>query len=143
MEPGEEMILIDTSPIVAFLDGGDKYHSLCMETLRTTRESLATTWSVLTESFYLLDFSSGAQSTLWDLIEKQVFTVLPIPETMYPRCRELMLKYRDLPMDLADATLVTVGEEHRISTIFTLDHKDFSLYRPNHRHRFILLPSQL
>ena len=54
-----------------------------------------------------------------------------------------MKKYHDLPMDLADATLVATGEEMKIITVFTLDHKDFRLYKPKHRKRFTLIPSVL
>ena len=64
-------------------------------------------------------------------------------ENIYSRGRELMKKYHDLPMDLADATLVATGEDMNISTVFTLDHKDFRLYKPKHRKRFALLPSSL
>jgi uncharacterized protein len=54
-----------------------------------------------------------------------------------------MDRYRDLPMDLADAALVTVGEWRKVESIFTLDHKDFSVYRPSHVKRFELIPRQL
>lgn len=54
-----------------------------------------------------------------------------------------MSKYHDLPMDFADATLVAVAEAENISTIFTLDHKDFKVYRTKHGRHFKLLPSKL
>lgn len=62
---------------------------------------------------------------------------------LYNRCRELMKKYYDLPMDLADATLVALGEEAGLSKVFTFDHKDFEIYRPKHRKRFLLIPERL
>ncbi|MGQ9570521.1 MAG: toxin-antitoxin system, toxin component [Thermodesulfovibrionales bacterium] len=46
-------------------------------------------------------------------------------------------------MDLADATLVAVAEAEGISTIFTLDHKDFKVYRTKYGKSFKLLPSKL
>ena len=54
-----------------------------------------------------------------------------------------MKKYRDLPMDLADAALVAIAEMKKISTIFTLHHIDFGVYRPRHVKRFELLPKQI
>ena len=57
-----------------------------------------------------------------------------------PRMRELMLKYRDLPMDLADAGLVRVAERERLRRIFTLDRRDFQVYRPSRIGRFAILP---
>jgi len=51
-----------------------------------------------------------------------------------------MRKYRDLPMDLADAALVRATERERISRIFTIDRRDFELYRPRGISRFTVLP---
>ena len=56
--------------------------------------------------------------------------------------RNLMRKYRDLPMDLADAALVAVAERERISRIFTLDRKDFEIYRPTGIRRFEIIPDR-
>ena len=54
-----------------------------------------------------------------------------------------MEKYRDLPMDLADATLMALAEELKLARIFTRDFKHFQIYRPLHVKRFELLPPQL
>ncbi len=54
----------------------------------------------------------------------------------------LMHKYNDLPMDLADAALVATAETTKIKTIFTLDYKYFSLYRPLQLEQFELIPKQ-
>ena len=56
------------------------------------------------------------------------------------RMRELMRKYRDLPMDLADAALVRVAEREKLRRIFTLDHRDFAIYRPSRLGRFLIIP---
>jgi hypothetical protein len=53
--------------------------------------------------------------------------------------RELMRKYRDLPMDLADAALVRVAEREKISRVFTIDRRDFEVYRPRGIRRFTIL----
>lgn len=60
-----------------------------------------------------------------------------------PRIRELMAKYRDLPMDLADAAIVRVAERERINRVFTLDQKDFRIYRPARIGHFVLLPPMI
>ena len=49
-----------------------------------------------------------------------------------PRIQELMKKYRNLPMDLADAALVRVAERDKLQSVFTLDYHGFRLYRPSH-----------
>ncbi len=137
------MIIVDTGPLVALFDRDDKYHSQCAKILKGIKEPLVTTWPVLTEAFYLLNFSASVQDDLWEFIERGGVSINPLEGSALPRCRELMKKYCDLPMDMPDATLVVLGEEMRLKTVFTLDHKDFRVYRPKHRKNFTLLPARL
>jgi predicted nucleic acid-binding protein len=136
------LILIDTGPIVAFFDKDDRYHTLCIEILKEIREPLVTTWPVLTECFYLVNFSWEVQDSLWLFIQRGGIEIYPLEKELLNRCRELMKQYRDLPMDLADATLVALADVLEISKIFTLDHKDFSIYRFKQKKRFMLIPSK-
>ena len=137
------MILIDTGPIVAFFDKDDRYHGLCVEILKEIKEPLITTWPVVTECFYLLNFSWNAQDDLWTFIERDGVEIYPIETDHRIQCHELMRQYRDLPMDLADATLVALADILGIAKIFTLDHKDFSIYRFKQKRRFTLIPSKI
>ena len=89
---------------------------------------------------YLLRFSWEAQRALWEMIESGVVSLLPLDAGDVPRMRELMEKYRDLPMDLADAALVRVAERERLRRVFTLDRRDFELYCPARLGRFSILP---
>jgi len=134
------LILIDTGPIVAIFDRDDRYHSLCVEILKGVREQLVTTWPVITECFYLLNFSWEVQNSFWLFIQRGGLEIHPLDRENHGRCRELMKQYHDLPMDLADATLVALGEELSVSKVFTLNHKDFSVYRWKVKKRFKLLP---
>jgi predicted nucleic acid-binding protein len=137
------MILLDTGPIVAFFDRDDQYHALCLEALKKVREPLLTSWPVITECFYLLDFSSKVREDLWLFIERGGLEIFPLEKEHYPLCRNLMRRYKDLPMDLADATLVALAEALGISRVFTLDHKDFSIYRFKQTRRFSLISPKL
>ena len=96
---------------------------------------------MLTEAMYLLAFSWKAQEALWEMLDRGVIILLPLGNDEVSRMRELMRKYRDLPMDLADAALVAVAERDKIRRVFTLDRRDFDVYRPAKLGRFILLPS--
>ena len=137
------MILIDTGPIVALFDKDDRYHSLCVEFLKGIKEPLITTWPVLTECFYLLNFSWEVQDSLWLFIQRGGIEIYPLEKELFVRCHALMKQYRDLPMDLADATLVALADVLEISKIFTLDHKDFSIYRFKQKKRFTLIPTKI
>jgi predicted nucleic acid-binding protein len=137
------LILIDTGPIVAFFDKDDRHHALCVEILKEIREPLVTTWAVLTECFYLLNFSWEVQDTLWLFIQRGGMEIYPLEKDFLNRCRELMKQYRDLPMDLADATLVALADILEVPKIFTLDHKEFTIYRFKQKKRFTLIPEKL
>lgn len=135
------MILIDTGPIVALFDKNDNYHDKCLSLLKTIKEPLITTMPVLTEAFYLLGFSWQVQDALWEFVNQGGIQIYDLKGEQFKRCRELMKKYKDLPMDLADATIVSAAETVNISTIFTID-KDFRIYRTKQGKNFRLIPGQ-
>jgi len=133
------MLAIDTGPIVALFDKEDDKHRACLETFKSIKQPLITTWPVLTEAFHLLGFSSSVQDDLWEFIERRIVTVHELDKELKKRCRVLMKQYSDLPMDLADASIVAVAEKENIHTIFTLD-EDFRIYRTRNKRPFSLLP---
>jgi len=91
---------------------------------------------------YMLRAYWSAQDALWEMIQVGAVEILPLGTDDVARMRELMRKYRDLPMDLADAALVRVAERERLRRIFTLDRRDFQIYRPSRTGRFSVLPSR-
>jgi predicted nucleic acid-binding protein len=135
-------VLVDTGPLVALLDRSDPYHLTCQEILSSLDDSLVTVWPVVTETMYMLRAYWQAQEALWEMIEMGALEILPLGIDDVPRMKQLMRKYRDLPMDLADAALVRVAERERLRRIFTLDRRDFQIYRPSRIGRFAILPSR-
>jgi predicted nucleic acid-binding protein len=102
---------------------------------------MLTTWPVLTEAMYLLGDAGGwpAQRVLWQMRERRALEVADLEFAAVERARSLMEKYRDTPMDLADATLVALAETRGIKRVFTLD-SDFAVYRYRGREAFELVP---
>jgi uncharacterized protein len=137
------MILMDTGPLVAFFDASDNYHRTCLDILKDLDGPLLTVWPVLTEAFCLLSFSWRAQDNLWEFLARGGVAIADLERSHMERCRALMGKYKDLPMDLADAALVAAAETKKIKSVFTLDQKDFSVYRPSHVKRLEMIPQQL
>lgn len=133
-------VLVDAGPLIALIDRGDEHHQRCVEALRGIRDPLLTVWPAVTEAMYLLG-SWPAQAALWEMLESDILTLLPLDGDDVPRMAGLMGKYRDLPMDLADAALVRVAERERIRHVFTLDQRDFRVYRPSGIGRLSLLPA--
>ncbi len=91
---------------------------------------------------YLAGRASGwrAQEVLWGWIASGALVLYDLTPRMVTRMPVLMEQYRDLPMDLADASLVALAEELRLRQVFTLD-SDFQVYRLPNGAAFELVPS--
>ncbi len=137
------MILTDTGPLVALFDRGERQHQACVSCLSQLRGPMLTTWPVFTEAMYLLGDAAGwlGQAALWKLVARENLVLAQLSVDDQSRMQLLMEKYRDRPMDLADASLVALAEREGLRDIFTLDVADFSTYRIKGRTAFRLWPS--
>ena len=135
------MILVDAGPLVALLDRADRDHRRCVQALAGLVGPMLTTWSTFTEAMHLIGSRTGwrGQQKLWRFVLRKELEIVEVYERTMLRSYELMRKYSDLPMDLADATLVAFAEAHRITRVFTLD-KDFRVYRLHGRKAFDIVP---
>ncbi len=135
------MILVDAGPLVAIIDRGEPDHQACAQALSSLTGPMVTTWPALTEAVYLLGSAGGwsAQDALWKLLERGDLQLVDLDGPMRKRSRSLMAKYQDLPMDLADATLVAAAEALNVKRVFTLD-SDFRVYRFRNRQAFEVIP---
>jgi predicted nucleic acid-binding protein len=131
-------VLVDAGPLVAWLDRRDRNHTRSVEALRSVLDPLVTVWPVLVEAMYLLETWSE-QASLWALVEAGPIRLAPLGDDDVPRLRELMAKYRDLPMGLADAALVHVAERDGYRRILTIDRRDFEIYGLAGRERFTIV----
>ena len=134
------MILLDAGPLIAVVKRNDQHHLECAAIWPALREPLGTVWPVLAEVMHLLGGTPAAQEAVWTMIERGSIRILPLGPDDVPRIRELMQTYADLPMDLADAALVRVAEREGTRTFFTIDKKDFSVYRLHGKVKPKLLP---
>lgn len=135
-------LIVDTGPILALLDREDEWHRLCKNTLRQLSLPLLTTEAVLAEVFHLIRRSRTEMESVWALVENGVIVLASIEHAELAQIHEFMSRYRDLPMDFADATLVYVGERESITGVFTLDRKDFAVYRTRGKRAFHILPTE-
>ncbi|MSP39370.1 MAG: PIN domain-containing protein [Deltaproteobacteria bacterium] len=138
------MILTDAGPLVALIDKGEPDHDACVACLPNLTGPMVTTWPAFTEAMYLLGEAGGwrAQGMLWSILQQSDVEIAVQSSDDYDRMRVLMQKYQDLPMDLADASLVRLAEERRVRDIFTLDERDFQIYRIHGRQSFRLWPAK-
>ena len=135
-------VLVDVGPMVAILNRRDRDHEACVNVLKKLRQPLLSTWMPVTQAMYSLDFSVAAQGALLEMIERGALRILDIGNQDLPGIRSLMKKYSDQPMDFADATLVQVARREALYEVFTLDQRDFGVYRLKQDKSFTVFPSQ-
>jgi predicted nucleic acid-binding protein len=133
-------MLFDTGVFVALLDKSEKNHERCIAFLKDFKGKLFTTEPVLTETLYLLGPSIKAQRLCIDFILKGGATLIPQSMESLSRASALMEKYEDVPMDFADATLVSLAEEMDVVEILTLDRRGFGTYRIRGKTAFKIWP---
>ncbi len=121
-------VLIDSGPLIALFDGSDKYHDQAVEFIKKNSAELVTTIASITETLHLLDFNRMSQLDFLDWVRRGALRIENIEIGDFDRIFELTQKYKDLPMDFADACLVLAGEKLSIHQIATID-RDFCIYR--------------
>jgi len=134
--------LIDTGAILALLDRDDRWHEVCVEAFQTLRLPLLTSSAVLTELFHLVGDHSREVDAAWAFLRSGAILVAPIDDPDLPALNALMVRYRDRPMDFADATLVHLAHRESLTSVFTIDHDDFETYRIGDRRRFRITPAR-
>jgi predicted nucleic acid-binding protein len=133
-------VIMDTGPWVALIDRSEERHDECIEWLKDFKGNILSSEAVLTEVLYLLNFSSRAQSAAIDFVLKEAIILVPSSLESLKRAKRLMEKYKDIPMDYADATLVSIAEDLSVTHVVTFDVKDFGIYRLPSKQPFVILP---
>ncbi len=127
--------LIDAGPLIALFDKSDQYHAKAVSFLKDFEGSLFTTWPVVTEVSHMLGFSVKTQVNFLTWINRGGLEILELEYYHLLRIIELSEKFGDVPMDLADATLIVASEIRGILEIASID-SDFYIYR-NIRNQYL------
>jgi predicted nucleic acid-binding protein len=122
-------VLLDTGPLVAILHAADSEHAACVERLHDLQTPLLTCWPVLTEAAWLLRHEPTAIQGLLFGFRSGLLRLLQLDEDAMSWIAAFYRKYRKLSPQLADAALVYLAERENLDTVFTLDRRDFSVYR--------------
>ena len=140
--PGPLTVLADSGPLAALYNRRDKHHQRALDFFRVQGANLRmlTTWEVVSEVMYFLDFSAAAQSDFLQWLHaghvKGLVTIGALEPADLPRLAALIRKYADRPMDLADASLVWLAEKTGVTDIIAIDRADFAMYRTSKRKSF-------
>lgn len=135
---GATKILLDSGPLVGFVSETDQYHRWALETWNRLYEPLWTCEAVLSETIFLLQSDGVAIDSLLELFERELVKLNFAVSAHQSDIWELLRKYADQPMSLADACLVRMAELNPNCQIFTTD-RDFLVYRRKGRSMIPLL----
>ncbi len=120
-------ILVHAGPLIALVDRSDKHHRRVTSYLRRFDGSLLTTWPVLAEACHFMPERTQIAFLRW--ADAGGLGVMEIDHSALATLADCKEKYADLPMDLADASLVWLAHHNGMLGILTIDLKDFSVYR--------------
>jgi len=135
-------VLADSGPLGALFNRRDRFHARAVEFFRSHGAALRcrTTWEVVSEVMYFLDFSANAQADFLEWLHEAhirgLMQIAALDPTDLPGLAVLVRKYADRPMDLADASLVWLANKTDITDIITVDRSDFAIYRTAKRKSF-------
>ncbi len=134
------MWLLDTGPIVAYLNFRDPAHQIVGECLDPFSGQLITTGPVITEAMHFLSATRQGPNALANFIATANVEVRESNDPGDIRAAvDLMAKYSDTPMDYADATLVRLAANLGITEILTLDRRGFRTFRAHRNQPFVLV----
>jgi predicted nucleic acid-binding protein len=137
------VLLVDTNVWLAAADRRSTRHDGCSRLIAEHDGELAATAPVVAETGWLLLDRGGptAQAGFVEMVTAGRLEVVDLTPADWARVHELVVAYADLPLDLVDASIVAIAERLDLSTIATLDHRDFRVVRPAHCDAFDLVPS--
>jgi uncharacterized protein len=133
-------ILVDTGPLVAILSRDDQFHQVCVDVLRSLSPPLLTCWPVLTEAAWLLRGRAGIVERLLGSLGSGFLRIAALSEEDAPGIGSILRQYRKLKPQLADAALVHLAAREGIDTVFTLDQRDFRVYRTDRKRALRIVP---
>lgn len=136
------MILLDTSGLLAALDASQHQHAPCRAALEAATGPLLLSPFVLAELDYLLMRHVGAraQAALLDEVVRGAYRLENFTEDDIARAGEIMRRYGDMQIGLADASIVVLAERHGTADVLTLDLRHFQALRVGGRKRFRIFP---
>jgi uncharacterized protein len=128
--------------MVAAADIDEPRHGACAEALRVHRGELFMTAPVVAETAWMIESRLGpaAEAGFLRLVTAGELEVVDLTIEDYARCTELIEIYADMGLGLVDASVVAIAERFGVTTIATLNRRDFTVVRPRHVDAFELLP---
>lgn len=133
----------DTGFIVAYINQSDRYHQACIN-IHRQQDTIYLPQTVLAEVAYFVTKLGGNRSMSYFLqnMTRSHFELISLTQVDIERIVELLNKYADTRLDFVDVSVAVIAERLSLSTILTIDYRDFTILRPKHVEYFELLPHE-
>jgi uncharacterized protein len=132
--------LIDTGPLVVLLNRQDHNHALCSRQAEKIEGPVFTSWPVITEAAWLLRKLPNGLGRLLQVIAERDILCLHLEPSATDWLTAAASQYESLSPQLADLSLLYLAHQQQVRYIFTLDRRDFSVYRRTNGEAFALIP---
>jgi predicted nucleic acid-binding protein len=133
-------VLVDAGPLVALFSRKDSNHDLCVSASKAMAPPYLTSWPVLTETAWLLRHYPLAVKELLQSIGKDFLKILDLDQHFVGWSTAFLERYENIGVQLADASLVYLAERERVFEVFTLDRRDFTVYRTTRNRALKIVP---
>ena len=120
--------IIDSGPLIALFDKNDKYHTKVLNFLKSYDGNLVTTWAVITEVTHMLSFNLNVQIDFLKWVHIGGVQVIDLTPKDLQQIIKFMEQYTNVPMDLADGSLMVAAQNLHIKDIVSID-SDYDIYR--------------
>ena len=125
-------INVDAGPLIALFDKDDKYHNSVIKFLKGFDGQLITSWPVITEVTHLLSFNVNVQTDFLEWLKREAVAIINLENIHLERIIQLSKKYSDVPMDLADSSLIAIAELRNITDIIII-YTDYYIYKTKNK----------
>lgn len=135
-------IIVDTSFLVSLINPREQHHDACVQVAGSLHQPLAIPVTVLPEVTYLIarHISHRTMRRFVNQLRNPQWHIENMSTADLPRAHQILQQYKDAELDFVDATITAIAERLNISTVLTLDKRDFQLIRPKHTRYFTILP---
>jgi uncharacterized protein len=136
-------LIVDAGALYAQADADEPQHVAVASALRAERETLVTSQVVVVEADYLILRRLGVDVELKFLedLAGGTYVVDALTPSELPIARDVVARYRDLELGLADASLVVLASRWQTRRILTLDERAFRAVTPLQGGAFEILPA--
>jgi uncharacterized protein len=134
------VVIVDTNIWVEAADRARPDHARCVEVFRRYRTEIVVPALVIAEAAWFIEDRIGPAAEAVFLRTVTSVEIIDLTTGDWQRVIELVERYADLGLGTVDASIIAIAERLDVTTIATMNHRDFRVVKPAHTAGFELIP---